>query len=150
MSSPALAEEFAYYNENTICVYAEPGESSVGKNVSIILCDETTDLPAHAGECVVDKDGTYFYKFEFNTPQGKILEENYELRVRVEDEELKKFNVTQKPDNVKSFKVSVVDDALRNSTVKIKNLFENESSYDFIGARKNATGLLEGLKIHNQ
>jgi len=150
LSVPAMAEEFAYYNENTICVYAEPGESAVGKNVSVMLFDETTGLPAHAGECVVDTDGTYFYKFEFKTPVGKKLEENYELRVRVEDGELKNFVVTEKPDNVMSFKVSVVDDALRNSTVKIKNLFENKSAYDFFGARKNVQGRLEGTKIYNQ
>ena len=146
LGTSAYAEEFAYYNQNTVCVYEELESDMAGKYVSVMLCDTATGLPAHAGECTVDEDGTYFYKFEFTVPEGKTLEDDYELRARVEDEGVKTFTLSEKPEDVKSFKVSVVDDALRNSTVKVKNLFEKESTYDFVGARKNGIGLLAGAK----
>lgn len=139
----ASADEFAYYKGSTVCVYEEPGVSFAGADVRILFCEKDNySNIGHIGVSKVAEDGTYFYKFEFTPPDGKLIEDDYICLTKVEDCDVKSYTVTEKPNSVGDFKLTALNGALLDTDIEIKNLFGNGGAVNVIGARNSITGRL--------
>lgn len=150
-AAPVMAEQNVETYGANISVYGKLLEEREGEKINILMYDNDTSLSAaerilHIGSTNVHYGGDYQYKFSYDLPVGKTLDD-YTVMARIGTDDVTSSIVSIADTNKAAFEVSVRMDAYYTPEVTIKNKLESAIGAKIIIAAYKSDEELAGVKI---